>query len=212
VRRAVGEFGAEVVLLDDGFQHLAVKRDFDIVLLDAKRPFGNGHVLPAGLLREPVSALRRGDLFVLTRCDEQAVPLSVNGPLLHSHHLLDDEAQKLQGDKVPLNALQEKQGVAFAGIAEPESFFGALRSKGLNLIAGISLGDHCAYRPEDLQQLRKACNGADYLITTEKDGVKLSASRLPLPCYQVPMTLKFHEEGALEEYLRPFLESKEQTS
>jgi tetraacyldisaccharide 4'-kinase len=213
VKRAVGEFGAEMVLLDDGFQHLAVKRDFDIVLLDARRPFGNGHVLPAGLLREPKSSLKRGDLFILTRCEGDLNPdLPVTGPVLHCRHVLGDEAHELRGAKLALAQLAGKQGVAFAGIAEPDGFFRALRSRGLQLAAEIAFGDHCVYGPAELEKLRNACNGADYLITTEKDAVKLSAAALPLPCYQVPMTLKFHEDGALENFLSPVLFPKEDAS
>jgi tetraacyldisaccharide 4'-kinase len=216
VRRAVEEFGAEVILLDDGFQHLAVKRDLDIVLLDARRPFGNGHVLPAGLLREPVSALGRGDLFVLTRCESDqfsSLPMVPKaGPTLRCRHLLSDEAHGLQGDKLPLASLAGKQGVAFAGIAEPEGFFRELRDKGLTLATEIPFADHCAYGDFERETLRNACKGADYLITTEKDGVKLPFSEFPLPCYQVPMTLEFHEDGVLELILRSILRPKDKTS
>jgi tetraacyldisaccharide 4'-kinase len=210
IRRAVEEFGADVVLLDDGFQHLAVKRDFDIVLLDARRPFGNGHVLPAGLLREPKSALVRGDLFILTRCDGDRIPqLPVTGPVLRCRHLLGEEAHELQGRKVSLSSLTDKRGAAFAGIAEPESFFKELRARGLQLSVEIPFADHSVYGPAELERLRTACACADYLITTEKDGVKLPASGLPLPCYQVPVALDFFEDGALEDYLRSILFSKE---
>ncbi len=213
VRRAVGEFGADVVLLDDGFQHLAVKRDLDIVLLDARRPFGNGHVLPAGLLREPKSALKRGDLFILTRCEGGRFPvLPVTGPVLRCRHLLGEEAHELQGEKVSLSSLADKRGAAFAGIAEPDSFFKELRARGLQLSAEIPFADHSVYGPAELERLRTAVDGADYLITTEKDGVKLPASGLPLPCYQVPVTLDFFGDGALENFLRPILFPKENAS
>lgn len=213
VRRAVEEFGADVVLLDDGFQHLAVRRDLDIVLLDARRPFGNGHVLPAGLLREPKSALGRGDLFILTRCEKDRFPnLPVAGPVLRCRHLLGEEAHELQGEKVSLSSLVGKRGAAFAGIAEPKSFFNDLKARGLELSAEIPFADHCSYGTTELERLRLASDGADYLITTEKDGVKLPASGLPLPCYQVPMALHFYEDGALETFLRPIFFPKENAS
>jgi len=206
VRRAVEEFGAEIVLLDDGFQHLAVQRDFDIVLLDAQRPFGNGQVLPAGLLREPVSALGRGDLFLLTRCDNEAgFGLPVNGPVLHCRHVLADHVLNLEGQQIPLPSLMGKRGIAFAGIAEPQGFFRSLKDKGLGLVAEISFADHCTYGESELRQLTAACLEADFLITTEKDAVKLSALNLPLPCFQVPLTLQFREAGVLEGFLRPLV-------
>jgi tetraacyldisaccharide 4'-kinase len=206
VRQAVEEFGAEVVLLDDGFQHLAVQRDFDLVLLDADRPLGNGQQLPAGLLREPVSALGRGDLFLLTRCDnEEGLDLPVKGPVLHCRHALTDHALNLKGQQVTLASLAGKRGVAFAGIAEPRGFFQSLKEKSLRLVTEIPFADHCTYGKSELRQLAAACLEADYLITTEKDAVKLSALNLPLPCFQVPMTLDFREPGELEHILSPFV-------
>ncbi len=206
IQQAVETFGVDVVLLDDGFQHLAVQRDMDIVLLDAQRPFGNGSQLPAGLLREPVSALKRGDLFLLTRCNNQEVGnLPVKGPVLHCRHVLADHALTFDGEQIPLTRLAEKQGVAFAGIAEPEDFFRSLKTKGLRLLSGISFVDHCSYAEPELRQLAVACQGADYLVTTEKDAVKLITLNLPLPCYQVPMALDFREQGALERFLSPIV-------
>jgi tetraacyldisaccharide 4'-kinase len=210
IQQAVENFGVEIVLLDDGFQHLAVQRDMDIVLLDAQRPLGNGHQLPAGLLREPISALKRGDLFLLTRCNnKEEGTLPVKGPVLHCRHVLADHALTLNGEQVPLASLAEKQGVAFAGIAEPEGFFSSLKAKGLHLLSGIPFADHCTYAESELRQLALACHGADYLVTTEKDAVKLTALNLPLPCYQVPMTLDFREQGALERILRPIICSED---
>ena len=206
VRQAVEEYGAEIILLDDGFQHLAVQRDFDIVLLDAQRPLGNGQLLPAGLLREPVSALGRGDLFLLTRCDNKTgCDLPVKGPVLHCRHALADHALNLKGQQVPLASLGGKRGIAFAGIAEPAGFFRSLKDKGLGLVVEFSFADHCSYGESELRQLTAACQEADYLITTEKDAVKLNALNLPLPCYQVPLILEFQELAALESFLRPLI-------
>lgn len=203
VQKAIEDLDAEVVLLDDGFQHLAVQRDVDIVLLDAERPFGNGYQLPAGLLREPLSALSRGDIFLLTRCKKDPKrSLSLSGPVLYCRHVLADHALTLEGQPIALGDLDGKKGVAFAGIAEPEEFFQSLKDKGLDLLSEISFADHCNYTESEVRQLVAACFGADYLVTTEKDAVKLTDLSFPLPCYQVPMGLDFKEQGALERYLR----------
>lgn len=197
-RLAVEEHGAEVIILDDGFQHLAMRRDLDIVLLDGRRPFGNGHLLPAGLLREFRSALNRANLFLLTRCqgEKPALP-ALPGPVMKSRHRLADTAVSLEGEEVALQQLAGLKGVAFAGIAEPGSFFAQLREKGLKLVAELPFADHAAYR-EELGPLRQACSGADYLITTEKDGVKLEGATLSVPCYQVPLSLDIEQEEALK--------------
>lgn len=210
VRRAVEELGAEIVLLDDGFQHMAVERDLDIVLLDARRPFGNGYTLPAGLLREPMSALKRGDLFILTRCQPQdQTSLPVEGPVLHSRHQLSDHATDLQGIVLPLKSLVGKKGVAFAGIAEPGEFFRSLKEKGLILTAERVFPDHCAYGEETNRQLAALCRDADYLVTTEKDAVKLSGLDWIRPLYQVPLILEFQEAEDLEGFLAPFIPVRE---
>lgn len=200
VRLAEERFGAQVILLDDGFQHLAVERDLDIVLLDAQRPFGNGRVFPAGILRENRSALRRAGIFLLTRCPE---PLPVDPPglagmVLHSRHRLSTTGISLDGREVPLSALAGKRGAAFAGIAHPERFYSDLERGGLTLTARVSFADHVAYGREQIERLADGCGEVDYLITTEKDGVKLDGHRFPVPCYQVPMTLQVIEDAEIK--------------
>ncbi|WP_291315384.1 tetraacyldisaccharide 4'-kinase [Desulfuromonas sp.] len=206
IRLAVEKYGAEIIVLDDGFQHLAVRRDLDIVLLDASRPLGNGHVLPAGILREFPAALGRGDLFLLTRCgDREGFLPPVPGPVLRSRHVLSGQAVSLSGEVVALEDLSAKRGVAFAGIADPGKFFASLENAGLNLLHSLGFSDHCGYLGEDLARLIEGAKGADYLVTTEKDGVKLPSGELPVPCYQVPMDLVVQDEAVMERALNPFL-------
>lgn len=197
IRSAVERFGADVVVLDDGFQHLAVARDLDIVLLDARRPFGNGHLLPAGVLRESPSALKRAGFIVLTRGEESETPdLPVAVPIIRCRHKLSDEAVSFQGERVPLERLAELRGVAFAGIADPENFFTSLSGKGLRF-KSFPLPDHVSYDSSTLELLSAAGQDANFLVTTEKDGVKLGAASFPIPCYKIPMTLEFYDEGSL---------------
>ncbi len=211
VRRAVDEYQAQVVVLDDGFQHMAVQRDLDIVLLDARAPLGNKRPLPAGMLREFPSALRRGDLFVLTRWHEDCpAPPALPGPVVRSRHRLAADVIDLEGNIRALSTLAGMRVVAFAGIADPEDFFRELKHRGLKLIHTIALTDHAVYDGKILERLRTACAGADALVTTEKDGVKLSAAELPLPCYQVPMTIEFLETGDFESALDSVLEHTRQ--
>jgi tetraacyldisaccharide 4'-kinase len=204
VRLAVEELGAQIVILDDGFQHMAVQRDLNLVLLDARHPLGNGRPLPAGLLREFPSALSRGDLFILTRWHEDCPqPPSLPGPVLRSRHVLSGEARDLEGKRVELSELHGKMAVAFAGIAAPESFFHDLRQKGLDLIETFAFADHAVYDETLLQRLKKAAEQANIFVTTEKDGVKLLAAQLPKPCWQVPMTLELEEGAVLDDTLKP---------
>ena len=174
---ALQQLVPDVFLLDDGFQHLRLWRDLNILLLDCSRPFGNGWTLPAGLLREPASAARRADLIIKTRCPHgSVVPPQVSvTPVFASSHCLIDAVQLTEGNPVLLDSLQGPAFLAFAGIAQPEFFFSALRDKGINVVRTLPFPDHADYdhtRFEEIAAALRNC-GAEYVITTEKDGVKL---------------------------------------
>lgn len=208
VQTAITELGADLIILDDGFQHLAVRRDLDIVLLDAKHPLGNGRVLPAGLLREFPEVLARGDLFILTRADAGIASLDLPGPVLTSRHRLADRMMALDGHSLPLDSLHGKQLVAFAGIADPESFFNDLRGKGLTLSETLAFPDHVTYNRAEIARITAA--GGETLLTTEKDAVKLRAADFTVPCYQVPLELTFDRPELLTAHLDR-LTAKERT-
>lgn len=198
--------GARLILLDDGFQHLAVQRDLDIVLLDAQRPFGNGRMLPAGILREPRSALQRAGLVVVTRSDKVAShPLHYQGPVLRSRHQPAEALTTLGGEIVPAEDYAGKSCLAFAGIARPEEFFQALRNFGLGNIEEVSLADHQHYNRDILNRLLRSCHNHDLLITTEKDAVKLSDADFPIPCYQLGVEIVFDDISPLAAMLGDIL-------
>jgi len=198
--------GARLILLDDGFQHLAVQRDLDIVLLDAKRPFGNGCVLPAGILREPRSALQRADLVVMTRSGAAASsPLHYNGPVLRSRHRSAEHLTTLGGEVVPQADYSAKSCLAFAGIARPKEFFQAVRNFGFCKVEEVPLADHQKYDQDILNRLLRSCNNHDLLISTEKDAVKLSDVNFPIPCYQLGVEMVFEEISPLAALLEEVL-------
>ncbi len=202
VRAAIDHFGAEVILLDDGFQHLAVRRDLDIVLLDARRPLGNGHVLPAGLLREFPLALRRGDLFVLTKAVSGGSTVSPRpGSTLVSRYLLADTVVSLDGQQQDLASLRSQRVAAFAGIADPETFFADLKAKGLNLVNSVAFPDHVCYQQSEIMRILDACVEVDCLLTTEKDAVKLTQAQFSIPCYRVPLELVMDDPIVLTNHL-----------
>jgi tetraacyldisaccharide 4'-kinase len=197
IRHAVEELAADIILLDDGFQHLAVARDADIVLLDARRPLGNGRLFPAGILREPATSLAEASALILTRSrGDEEPPQEPGCPVIRCRHRLAPAAVALDGGTVPLAELRRGRGVAFAGIADPESFFSALADAGLELQGTIPLPDHETYGEATLAMLTQASRGADFMVTTEKDGVKLLQLTWPVPCYLIPMSLEFYHHGA----------------
>lgn len=206
---ALEKFHPDVFILDDGFQHQRLRRDLNIILLDARNPFGNGHTLPAGLLREPVSALRRADLVVRTRCEKSREYPPVRGiPTCRSYHRLAGIAPFDGGPPAPFSLLAGRKGVAFAGIGDPSSFFTALRREGLTLAATLAFRDHCRYDGgevgEILLELDKT--GADYLITTEKDAVKLAPyGGLGVDRYAALLEIEIADQEVLEKAIEKLL-------
>lgn len=184
------ELAPDIFLLDDGFQHMRLHRDLNILLLDCRNPFGNGRTLPAGLLREPRSAAARADLVIFTRCTGGDAPAAPAGlPSCRAGHRLTALEPLPAGEAIPFAALSGERVFAFAGIAEPEHFFAGLRSAGLELAGTLPLPDHCRYREAEIAFLRRQADeaGASVFVTTGKDAVKLTPflSRLGRTCAAV---------------------------
>ncbi len=181
-RLAIEEYGVQVAILDDGFQHRRLGRDLDLVLVDATRPFGYGHVLPRGLLREPVVGLRRANCVVLTRVDQATCvddlerEIRANAPdvpVLRAVHRAEGWVT-LAGQPEP-SAPAGRVG-AFAGIARPDAFARTLHACGVSPGASRWYDDHHAFSVADAEDLENWARreGLDTLVTTEKDAVKLS--------------------------------------
>jgi len=186
---AIREFGVNCILLDDGFQHMAVARDLDIVLFDCTSLAGNSRIFPGGPLREPVAALQRCDAFLLTGENE--------GNRVGANHfkalLLDKFPDKKQYISVSnLSFIDNErgdvvypsgQGFAFCGIANPERFHTGLKDAGVGLVDFLSLDDHVYYDQSLIDSVVKKAKvaGADFLITTEKDWVKVQPFSVRLP-------------------------------
>jgi tetraacyldisaccharide 4'-kinase len=203
----------DVFILDDGFQHLRLQRDLNIVLLDATRPFGNGATLPAGMLREAPAAVRRADLVVYTRSTPgDPIPdLFPDMPCCRSEHRLSGLVPLTGGETQGLPALQpEQRTMAFSGIANPEAFFKALESEGARLITTLAFPDHTPYQDEEVAAICRLrdVSRSSVLLTTEKDAVKLMpvAERLGA-CFAVTLELEFADSAPLEACLDKLLES-----
>lgn len=181
---------ADIIVMDDGFQHRSLGRDVDIVLLDAERPFGNGWTLPAGNLREFKSGLKRADLLIRTKCRETGGRALPGLDSFSSHYRLAGTAVALDGTTVDLESLAGRRLLAFSGIANPDRFFSDLENAGLQVYNSLSLADHVDYRdPAVADRLKDCSGGVEALITTEKDAVKLADDMFELPCYYVPISV-----------------------
>jgi len=187
---AVEELETQVILLDDGFQHRRLARDLDIVLLDALDPFGLGRLFPRGLLREPVGALGRAHAVVVSRADlvsgdrrrwirAQVARRAGSIPLLESRHAPRDLVDG-EGNSEPLGDLSGRRVAAFCGVGNPEGFRGTLVGLGVELVDLRIFPDHHPYDAGDVGGLERWVGEArpDFVLTTQKDLVKLRFSRL----------------------------------
>ncbi len=177
-RLAIEKLGANVLILDDGFQHRQLTRDIDIVLLDEERPFGNGFLLPRGGLREPHRALKRADTVILTTGGSHDGPLGTGFHCSHVFRGCRTPVNLIRGfdnNKYPLADLSGKSVCAFSGIARPEGFQSMLKPLCSDLTSLIPFPDHHIYTVGDIEHIRKKYRdcGAHMLVTTVKDGVKL---------------------------------------
>jgi tetraacyldisaccharide 4'-kinase len=176
---AVERFGADVLILDDAFQHRALFRNLDIVLVDAVRPFGNGFILPRGPLREIPEALRRAHLLIRTgaEADPAVPPQGASGlPSFRGVHRPLGLAEAGTGRVQPLAELKGRRVCAFAGIGRPEAFRRSLTGLGAEVVSFRAFPDHHPYSRTDIDDLRRLAggSGAGRIVTTEKDAVRLA--------------------------------------
>jgi tetraacyldisaccharide 4'-kinase len=178
---AVEKFGADVLILDDAFQHRALFRNLDIVLMDAQRPFGNGALLPRGPLRERPEGLRRAHLIVRTGAETDIVdsfPETFGLPFFRGIHRPLELVAAGGGRPLPLAGLQGRKILAFAGIGRPDSFLKSLTGLGAEVVSFRAFPDHHPYGAGDLDELVRLAgvSGAERIVTTEKDAVRLAGS------------------------------------
>ncbi len=177
--------GLSWFLLDDGFQHLQLARDVDVVLIDATDPFGGGYLLPAGRLREPRSALARADLVVITRSEhapaiEAVVRRHTPAPIFYAQTALEAIFALGQAAAAPEPAdAPEKKLYAFCGIGNAAAFFEDLRPWGMQIVGRAPYRDHHRYSRRDAEELERRAQaaGAEALICTEKDVYNLDAGQ-----------------------------------
>ena len=189
-RLACEQHGCQLLILDDGFQHRRLARDLDIVLIDALNPWGYGHLLPRGLLREPISSLARADLVVVTRADQASAAsrrqFVDEVKRFHSNafcvevgfqpHRLVNSA----GEAQHLSTLPGKRIVAFCGVGNPESFRQTLAGVRAVVAEFRTFADHHHYSAEDFVTLQDSArrNAVDAILTTQKDLVKIDRTQL----------------------------------
>ena len=212
-RYAYEQFGAHVLILDDGFQHYALQRDLDIVLIDASNPFGSGSLFPRGILREPLGALRRADAMVLTRVEmagetlpalwQQMRRWNKQQPMYCLATVVEALHRQDTPSAVDLATLRQGRVVAFVGIGNPQAFVTTLTRLGAEIVALLVFPDHHPYTQEDWQTIVTTADKqqAVCLVTTEKDAVRLAPSwQASVPVYTLRIGVTFAASDALFSY------------
>ncbi len=182
-RQLLQAVDVHLLFLDDGFQHLQLHRDFDLVLIDALRPFGGGHLVPLGGLREPLSGLARATAFLMTRADEapntkaiEAVVRRYNAtaPIFRAR-TVPLRWRDSAGTEFKADLFKGKHVVAFCGLGNPQAFWETLRRLGIEPVAQYEYEDHHHYTPAEIRLLAQHARDmrADIVLTTEKDEINL---------------------------------------
>ena len=225
-RTALADHQAQVLIMDDGFQHRRLRRDLDIVMIDCTCPFGYDYLLPRGLLREPKTQLHRADIAILSRCDliEQNKLDELTRQIqqiLDNTALTDKATPKIiahsryepnalftsDGEKNDLDRLRGKKVLAFCGIGNPLAFVATLRKLEIEVVREHIFDDHHCYTEQDCKFLRAIFTENDYdaMVTTEKDWVKikqLSAAQMLKNLYWLKIeTVLTHNREQLEDRL-----------
>ena len=230
-RYAIEHFGAEVAILDDGYQHWQLARDMDILLVDAVNVFGNGYLLPRGTLREPLSHIDRADVCLMTKVD-QAAPGAIahiwetfrsynqDGLILESIHQprqfvrLSDWYEDIAAGGVPVTEMEGRKVLAVSAIGNPASFEQTLADLGIEMVESMRYPDHHDYGERDMAEVlyRAETLGVEAIVITEKDAVKVPGDvvrakwRIPMYVISVEVTLQKGREEFFQELKRQLAE------
>lgn len=210
---ALANLKSEVFILDDGFQHLRLARDLNIVTVDASDPWGNGHLLPKGLLREPTQGLGRADCVVLTRTDQandvddlkrEIQAINPNVSVLTSR-MRTRGFVRLGASETAKEAPQAV--AAFSAIGNHNSFIRQLNLEGVNPLTVARFRDHYRYTQSDVNEIvsKAKSAGAEALVTTAKDAVKLTNLSLSMPCYVLDIEIAIEDGDKLGQLIHQAL-------
>ena len=203
---AIEHLESDLFVLDDAFQHQRIKRDLNILTIDANSPWGDGKLLPQGKLREPISELSRADCVVITRAvdsgrvDELRNEIESRCPGLPTFvsrtEFLGLRNLNRTNSPSEVNPIRLQPIAAFCGIGSPESFFSLLRGAGFQLRDTREFRDHYKYKQADIDRVvnHATQSGAEALLTTAKDAVKLKSLSFALPCYIVDIAIEIEDQ------------------
>ena len=204
-RYAVQRFGCNTLILDDGFQYQKLKHSIEVVLVDSSNPFGNGNLLPRGILREPIRNIRRADIIFLTKCrgdvsavKEEIRKYNATAEIVECNHTPKVLKDVWSREEYPLDWLSGKTVCTLSGIASPKGFENSLRHLGSKVVWCERYADHHRYEPSEVLYAlnRTADMGADALVTTEKDAVRFPRlETTPVKCLYLRVAIEILAGG-----------------
>ena len=206
--------GVKWFVLDDGFQHLQLARDVDIVMIDATDPFGSGHLLPAGRLREPRTALARAGIIVITRSNhspavEAALRRDSQAPIFYARTELESVSAPIHPHLTEQHA-REKKLFAFCGIGNPAAFVADLRGWGFQIAGHRFFPDHHRYSREDIRVIEAEARaaGAGGVICTEKDSFNCLGQWQVMDLWVCAISLRVEREDDVWRTMMALIESR----
>ncbi|MFW5855714.1 MAG: tetraacyldisaccharide 4'-kinase [Bacillota bacterium] len=219
-RLAEKEFNPDIIIADDAFQHWSLGRDLDLVVVDALNPFGHNHLLPRGLLREPLTALSRADIFIVTRSERvdseeldrlkgRLRSYNKEAEIIFSQHKpfqLGAIACSREEGFYPAKELEEKKILALSGIGSPGSFVRGLNELQAEVVETINYPDHYQYNEEDIMDIamKAQLNEVEWVVTTEKDAVKFDQDmcsnlrKMEVELYSLDIDLDIDEDRLIK--------------
>ncbi len=215
------KFGVTVFVLDDAFQHRRIRRDLDIVCVDATNPFGNKKTLPSGILREPIENLQRADAIVITRANlaedisnlkSEISEYNLHCPIFTAANKISSvirltdfpaETQSLEERQKLNDKAQKTKSLAFCALGNPNNFFEQLRQENFELTATRAFPDHHFYTQSDIENFSAKAkkSGAEILLTTAKDAVKLKDLKFGVPCSVIESEMIFDDESNFQKWI-----------
>ena len=179
---AICKLGCDTLVLDDGFQYLGLRHRLDIVLVDYTNPFGYGHVLPRGLLREPMRHLKRAGFIFITKCPLEGAPelkkklreLNPHAEISECRHTSKYIQNVYTRERLGLDAIEGRKVATISGIAVPEGFEEGVRRLGAEIVHSAQYADHHRYTQQEIIETinQAVVDGAEMIVTTEKDAVR----------------------------------------
>jgi len=210
-------FDSNCFLLDDGFQHLRIKRSLDVVAIDATNPFGGEKLLPKGRLREPLDSLKRADCVIITKTNlvgdtkeiESKIKRYTNSPVFLSRFLTTNAKKIGSRETIELQNLPQPVS-GFCALGNPQAFYMQAEKENLSLAHTQSFRDHYTYTQKDIDEIERHAQekGADCLITTAKDAVKLFDLKFKLPCFVLEVKIEIDKEEKLKEIINSVVKGK----